>query len=77
MCCKYDMGTYEFHFPMVVGPRYIPGTPSGGAAADAGELAGQGLAAGRRYRPRARRLADQPAGAEAGRSQRPRYFALA
>ena len=23
----YDMGTYEFHFPMVVGPRYIPGAP--------------------------------------------------
>ena len=23
----YDIGTYEFHFPMVVGPRYIPGTP--------------------------------------------------
>ena len=23
----YDMGSYEFHFPMVVGPRYIPGTP--------------------------------------------------
>ncbi|MYA98368.1 VWA domain-containing protein, partial [Candidatus Poribacteria bacterium] len=23
----YDMGTYEFHFPMVVGPRYIPGIP--------------------------------------------------
>ena len=23
----YDMGAYEFHFPMVVGPRYIPGTP--------------------------------------------------
>lgn len=22
---EYDMGTYEFHFPMVVGPRYIPG----------------------------------------------------
>jgi Ca-activated chloride channel family protein len=21
----YDMGIYEFHFPMVVGPRYIPG----------------------------------------------------
>jgi len=21
----YDMGTYEFHFPMVVGPRFIPG----------------------------------------------------
>ena len=24
----YDMGTYEFHFPMVVGPRYIPSTPT-------------------------------------------------
>ena len=23
----YDVGTYEFHFPMVVGPRYIPGDP--------------------------------------------------
>src|SRR5262245_46203657 len=23
----YDRGTYEFHFPMVVGPRYIPGRP--------------------------------------------------
>ncbi len=25
---SYDMGSYEFHFPMVVGPRYIPGTPT-------------------------------------------------
>ena len=25
---NYDMGTYEFHFPMVVGPRYIPGYPN-------------------------------------------------
>ncbi|HUT60333.1 MAG TPA: DUF3160 domain-containing protein [Phycisphaerae bacterium] len=23
---EYDMGVYEFHFPMVVGPRYIPGS---------------------------------------------------
>jgi Ca-activated chloride channel family protein len=23
----YDRGAYEFHFPMVVGPRYIPGAP--------------------------------------------------
>jgi len=30
---KYDVGNYEFHFPMVVGPRYIPGTPSGGPPA--------------------------------------------
>lgn len=24
---RYDMGNYEFHFPMVVGPRYNPGAP--------------------------------------------------
>jgi Ca-activated chloride channel family protein len=24
---KYEAGSYEFVFPMVVGPRYIPGTP--------------------------------------------------
>ncbi|HKQ08551.1 MAG TPA: VIT and VWA domain-containing protein [Blastocatellia bacterium] len=26
---KYQDGAYEFVFPMVVGPRYIPGTPTG------------------------------------------------
>jgi Ca-activated chloride channel family protein len=26
---KYEAGTYEFAFPMVVGPRYIPGTATG------------------------------------------------
>ena len=26
---KYDEGEYEFSFPMVVGPRYMPGTPTG------------------------------------------------
>ncbi|MBX7220146.1 MAG: VWA domain-containing protein, partial [Blastocatellia bacterium] len=26
---KYEAGTYEFVFPMVVGPRYNPGTPTG------------------------------------------------
>jgi Ca-activated chloride channel family protein len=26
---NYDDGSYEFVFPMVVGPRYIPGSPSG------------------------------------------------
>ncbi len=26
---KYDAGSYEFVFPMVVGPRYIPGNPTG------------------------------------------------
>jgi Ca-activated chloride channel homolog len=27
---KYEAGSYEFVFPMVVGPRYIPGTPAAG-----------------------------------------------
>lgn len=26
---KYEDGSYEFAFPMVVGPRYIPGAPTG------------------------------------------------
>ena len=26
---KYEDGSYEFTFPMVVGPRYVPGTPVG------------------------------------------------
>lgn len=26
---KYEAGTYEFSFPMVVGPRYMPGTATG------------------------------------------------
>ena len=26
---KYEAGTYEFSFPMVVGPRYMPGTVTG------------------------------------------------
>jgi Ca-activated chloride channel family protein len=26
---KYEDGSYEFSFPMVVGPRYIPGAPTG------------------------------------------------
>ena len=38
---RYDMGTYEFHFPMVVGPRYIPGTPSGGVQGTPDELKGK------------------------------------
>ena len=29
---KYESGQYEFVFPMVVGPRYIPGTPTGAQA---------------------------------------------
>src|ERR1044072_189969 len=33
---KYDGGTYEFSFPVVVGPRYVPGTPQPQADANAG-----------------------------------------
>jgi Ca-activated chloride channel homolog len=39
---KYEDGTYEFVFPMVVGPRYIPGLPigkqGGGRAADTNKV---------------------------------------
>jgi Ca-activated chloride channel family protein len=38
---KYDLGSYEFRFPMVVGPRYIPGTPSGAAPPTPAELQGR------------------------------------
>lgn len=31
---KYDDGSYEFVFPMVVGPRYIPGSPLGKQGGD-------------------------------------------
>ncbi len=33
---RYDHGTYELAFPMVVGPRYIPGTPTTLAPAGTG-----------------------------------------
>jgi Ca-activated chloride channel homolog len=31
-----DRGEYEFHFPMVVGPRYIPGAPTNSPASGTG-----------------------------------------
>jgi len=33
---KYDEGSYEFVFPMVVGPRYVPGTPTGESQGNGG-----------------------------------------
>jgi len=33
----YDMGVYEFHFPMVVGPRYNAGAPFAGTPAPAAD----------------------------------------
>jgi Ca-activated chloride channel family protein len=41
---KYDMGVYEFHFPMVVGPRFIPGNAKGPKPELPQEL--QGMAVG-------------------------------
>ena len=38
---NYDVGTYEFHFPMVVGPRYIPGDPISGKPELPKELEGR------------------------------------
>lgn len=38
---NYDMGTYEFHFPMVVGPRFIPGAPIGDPQPTPPELQGK------------------------------------
>jgi Ca-activated chloride channel family protein len=34
-----DAGRYEFVFPMVVGPRFVPGTPLAGASSGTGRLA--------------------------------------
>jgi Ca-activated chloride channel family protein len=37
---KYEDGEYEFSFPMVVEPRYVPGAPTGGAQKDEARLPG-------------------------------------
>ncbi|MBO0859001.1 MAG: TonB family protein [Chloracidobacterium sp.] len=57
---KYEDGTYEFVFPMVVAPRYVPGHPTG--------KQGGGLAAGTNKVPDASRITPQiaPQGARAG-----------
>jgi hypothetical protein len=38
---RYDVGTYEFAFPMVVGPRYNPGGPIAAPADTPAELEGK------------------------------------
>ena len=35
---KYEDGSYEFSFPMVVGPRYVPGAPLGRPSTGGGRL---------------------------------------
>ena len=53
----WDEGEATFRFPLVVAPRYIPGSPSGGRAGRAGHRT--------RHRRGARRLPDHPPGAAA------------
>ena len=38
---RYDLGTYEFQFPMVVGPRYIPGSATSAPSETPKELGGK------------------------------------
>src|SRR5882762_10507566 len=49
---KYEDGSYEFVFPMVVGPRYVPGTPTGAQ--------GNGFAPDTNEVPDASRVTPQP-----------------
>ena len=59
---RYDQGEFRLRFPMVVGPRYIPGTdPVPGTP-------GHGL--GRQHDRGSRRRADHAAGAPSGRGGR-------
>ena len=41
---KYEAGTYEFAFPLVVGPRYIPGSPAGAAKVEGSDPGVQDVA---------------------------------
>ncbi|HXM48944.1 MAG TPA: VIT and VWA domain-containing protein [Pyrinomonadaceae bacterium] len=49
---KYEDGSYEFIFPMVVGPRYVPGSPTGAQ--------GTGFASDTNQVPDASRVTPQP-----------------
>jgi Ca-activated chloride channel family protein len=50
---KYEDGSYEFVFPMVVGPRYVPGAPTGAQ--------GKGFSPDTTQVPDASRITPQPA----------------
>src|SRR6202165_386716 len=53
---KYENGSYEFVFPMVVGPRYVPGSATGGQAI----TKGNGFAPDTDRVPDASRITPQP-----------------
>src|SRR5262247_2213272 len=65
---RYEDGTYEFVFPMVVGPRYIPGQPIGEQASPAGGPNGGGWAPDTSQVPDASRITPgvAPKGMRAG-----------
>src|SRR6266567_210995 len=52
---KYEDGAYEFVFPMVVGPRYVPGSPAGAQ--------GDGFSPDTNKVPDGSRITPQPAAA--------------
>ena len=53
---KYENGSYEFVFPMVVGPRYVPGSATGGQES----TRGNGFAPDTDRVPDASRITPQP-----------------
>src|SRR5215468_6773498 len=65
---KYEDGTYEFVFPMVVGPRYIPGQPISEQASPTGAPNGGGWAPDTSQVPDASHITPQvaPKGERAG-----------
>src|SRR5262245_34468673 len=65
---RYEDGTYEFVFPMVVGPRYIPGQPINEQASPTGAPNGGGWASDTSQVPDASRITPQvaPKGERAG-----------
>lgn len=54
---KYEDGSYEFVFPMVVGPRYVPGSPTGAPSG----ASGNGFASDTDRVPDASRITPRPA----------------
>jgi len=54
---KYEDGSYEFVFPMVVGPRYVPGSPTGAPSG----ANGNGFAPDTNLVPDASRITPRPA----------------
>jgi len=57
---KYEDGAYEFVFPMVVGPRYIPGPATGAPVSAQVNAKGNGFAPNTDRVPDASRITPQP-----------------